>query len=407
MNSQPTSQQRQVLPRVESGPIPILNFEPARKGKPATHFADLTEAEREATMKELGLPAFRAKQLAQHYFSRLTTSPEEMSNIPASVKERLPEIFPELMVPIRELVADRGRTIKSVLRGFDGAIVETVLMEYPDRATLCISSQAGCGMACPFCATGQQGLTRNLSAAEILEQVRINMRMARDGRLAGGPRRLSNIVFMGMGEPLSNFKQVSIALRTMCAPEPHGFGISARHVTVSTVGMVPLIDKLADLGLPVTLAVSLHAPDDALRDDLIPANSRWKVGELLDAARRYFEKTGRRVSIEYALIKDMNDHEWRAQLLAEELKKRGGTGWVHVNPIPLNPTPGSIWTASEPHTQEVFVATLNNAGISTTLRDTRGSDIDGACGQLAADVKKKPTTASAVQRAPLSRRTHE
>ena len=164
--------------------------------------------------------------------------------------------------------------------------------------------------------------------------------------------------------------------------------MSARNVTVSTVGLVPAIDRLSQEGLPVTLAVSLHTPDDDLRDELIPINSRWKVGELLDAARRYFVATGRRVSIEYALIKDMNDQVWRAQLLADELNKRG-RGWAHVNPIPLNPTPGSIWTASTRRAQDAFVKTLRDNGISTTIRDTRGSDIDGACGQLATAVNNR------------------
>ena len=163
--------------------------------------------------------------------------------------------------------------------------------------------------------------------------------------------------------------------------------MSARNITVSTVGLVPAIKKLAGEGMPVTLAVSLHAPDDDLRDELIPINSRWKVGELLDAARAYFLATGRRVSIEYALIKDMNDQEWRAQLLADELNKRGH-GWVHVNPIPLNPTPGSIWTASTKHVQDAFVKRLRDNGIATSIRDTRGSDIDGACGQLATAVSE-------------------
>ena len=188
---------------------------------------------------------------------------------------------------------------------------------------------------------------------------------------------------MGMGEPLANYKAVIASVRRMVDPAPSGFGLSARNITVSTVGLVPAMRKLADEKIPVTLALSLHAPDDELRDELIPINSRWKVGEALDAARHYFEVTGRRVSIEYALIRDMNDHAWRAQLLADELIKRG-RGWVHVNPIPLNPTPGSIWTASDPGVEAEFVATLRDAGIPTTVRDTRGSDIDGACGQLAA-----------------------
>ena len=238
-------------------------------------------------------------------------------------------------------------------------------------------------MACPFCATGQLGLTRNLSTAEVIEQVRRAAVMCADGELAGGPRRLTNVVFMGMGEPLANLKTVLGAVRRMVAPPPEGLGMSARHITVSTVGLVPAIRKLTAEAIPVTLALSLHAPDDELRSELVPINTRWSVAEALDAARAYFEATGRRVSIEYALIKDMNDHAWRADLLAAELNKRG-TGWVHVNPIPLNPTPGSIWTASEQDVEDEFVARLRSAGIPTTVRDTRGSDIDGACGQLAA-----------------------
>jgi 23S rRNA (adenine2503-C2)-methyltransferase len=188
---------------------------------------------------------------------------------------------------------------------------------------------------------------------------------------------------MGMGEPLANYNRVMTAVRCMVAPQPNGLGMSARGITVSTVGLVPAMLKLADEKLAVTFALSLHAPDDELRDELIPVNSRWKVDEALDAARNYFEKTGRRVSIEYALIKDMNDHGWRADLLAKKLNDRG-KGWVHVNPIPLNPTPGSVWTASTAEVTREFVRRLEAAGIPTTLRDTRGKEIDGACGQLAA-----------------------
>jgi 23S rRNA (adenine2503-C2)-methyltransferase len=188
---------------------------------------------------------------------------------------------------------------------------------------------------------------------------------------------------MGMGEPLANYARVLRAIRTMIAPAPDGLGMSARGITVSTVGLAPAIGKLSEEGIPVTFALSLHAPDDELRDELIPVNSRWKVDEVLDAARAYFDATKRRVSIEYALIKDMNDHGWRADLLGDKLNARG-RGWVHVNPIPLNPTPGSIWTASEPDVQREFVRRLEAKGIPTTLRDTRGKEIDGACGQLAA-----------------------
>ncbi|WP_175955812.1 23S rRNA (adenine(2503)-C(2))-methyltransferase RlmN [Schaalia sp. Marseille-Q2122] len=367
---------------------PILSFTAKRRGKAPSHIADLTQAERRALVKDAGFPAFRADQLSRHYFEHYTADPALMSDIPASMHEAIRSTFmPELVTEVVAQRADGGLTIKHLWELYDGARVESVLMRYTERTTLCISSQAGCGMACPFCATGQMGLTRNLSTAEIIDQVRMAQKACEDGVLEGGPTRLSNIVFMGMGEPMANYRAVVNALHRLIDPSPEGFGMSARNVTVSTVGLVPAIDKLAAEGLPVTLAVSLHAPDDDLRDDLIPINSRWKVGELLDAARRYFVATGRRVSIEYALIKDMNDQPYRAQLLADELNKRG-KGWVHVNPIPLNPTPGSIWTASTRRAQDEFVAILRNNGISTTIRDTRGSDIDGACGQLATAVKE-------------------
>lgn len=364
----PRRRGRQVLPTDQppegaSSPDakPRLSFAvPVAKGKAPRHLADLDLAGRKQALKEAGLPASQRTALCD-------------------------ELLPDLLSQVRALKADQGKTIKYLWELFDGVRVESVLMRYKDRTTLCVSSEAGCGMACPFCATGQMGLTRNLTTAEIIEQVRQAAAASRDGELAGGPARLSNIVFMGMGEPMVNYKNLIPALHRLTQSAPEGFGISARNITVSTVGLVPLIKKLATEGMPVTLAVSLHAPDDELRDDLIPVNSRWKVGQLLDAAHEYFEATGRRVSIEYALIEDMNDHAWRAQLLADELNKRGH-GWAHVNPIPLNPTPGSIWTCSRPQVQQEFVNTLRRAGITTTVRDTRGSDIDGACGQLAAEV---------------------
>lgn len=361
---------------------PRLSFTPLRRGKAPRHLADLSLAERKAWAGELGVKPFRADQLSRHYFGHHMCALEKMTDIPASARDTLAQMLPPLVTRVLSQVADRGLTVKTLWELFDGARVESVLMRYPDRTTLCISSQAGCGMGCPFCATGQMGLTRNLSTAEIVDQVRFAAAQCEAGEIGNGPTRLSNIVFMGMGEPLANYRAVISAIRRFTAPVPDGFGMSARGITVSTVGLVPAIGRLAAEGFPVRLAVSLHAPDDALRDDLIPINSRWKVDELLDAARAYFEATGRRVSIEYALIKDMNDHQWRAKLLADKLNARG-RGWAHVNPIPLNPTPGSIWTASSPRAQDTFVDTLRNEGITTTIRDTRGSDIDGACGQLA------------------------
>jgi 23S rRNA (adenine2503-C2)-methyltransferase len=353
-----------------------------RRGKPPRHLADLSLAERMAAVAELGEKPFRGRQLSVHYFERLAEmTPENLTDLPAGSRAKIVDgLLPTLITPVRELTADRGATIKTVWRLFDGALVESVLMKYSDRATVCISSQAGCGMNCPFCATGQAGLTRNLSTAEIVEQVRVAAR-----RLREDGDRLSNVVFMGMGEALANYRSAVNAIRRLTDPAPEGLGLSARGVTMSTVGLVPAIDKLAVEGIPVTLALSLHAPDDELRDELVPVNTRWKVGEALDAARRYFEITGRRVSIEYALIRDINDHEWRADLLGRLLKQRG-KGWVHVNPIPLNPTPGSKWTASDPVVEQAFVERLRAHGIPTTVRDTRGREIDGACGQLAATV---------------------
>ncbi|WP_425957114.1 23S rRNA (adenine(2503)-C(2))-methyltransferase RlmN [Xylanimonas sp. McL0601] len=358
---------------------------PRRRGKPPRHFADLTAAERVASVEAMGEKAFRAKQLATHYFTHFTSDPEQMTDLPAATRAELATtLFPSLLRATRTLTADGGTTVKTLWHLFDEARVESVLMRYPHRSTLCVSSQAGCGMACPFCATGQLGLTRNLSTAEILEQVRAAMRSLAEGEIPGGPTRLNNLVFMGMGEPMANYKAVIEVVRTLVAEPPSGFGMSARNITVSTVGLVPAMRKLADEGIPVTLALSLHAPDDDLRSELVPINTRFGVDEALDAARAYFDATGRRVSIEYALIKDMNDHAWRADLLGKKLNARG-RGWVHVNPIPLNPTPGSIWTASERSVEDEFVARLRGHGIPTTIRDTRGSDIDGACGQLAAE----------------------
>nr|WP_243861156.1 23S rRNA (adenine(2503)-C(2))-methyltransferase RlmN [Cellulomonas uda] len=355
------------------------------RGKPPRHFVDLTPDERVAAVTALGEKPFRAKQLATHYFTHLTADADAMTDLPAASREKLVEdLFPPLLTKARTQTADGGTTVKTLWHLFDHAKVESVLMRYSNRTTLCISSQAGCGLACAFCATGQMGLTRNLSTAEIVEQVREAARSLQAGEVPGGPTRLSNVVFMGMGEPLANYKAIMATVRTLVAPAPEGLGLSARNVTVSTVGMVPAMRKLADEGIPVTLALSLHAPDDELRSELVPVNTRWDVDEALDAARHYFDVTGRRVSIEYALIRDVNDHAWRADLLGEKLNARG-KGWVHCNPIPLNPVPNSRWTASDPRVEQEFVARLRAHGIPTTIRDTRGSDIDGACGQLAAE----------------------
>ena len=353
---------------------------------PPRHLADLDLAGRRAAVTALGEKPFRADQLSRHYFARYTDSPADMTDLPAGIRASLADqLLPVLLTSERELACDNGATRKMLWRLHDGALVESVLMKYPDRVTVCVSSQAGCGMGCPFCATGQAGLTRNLSTAEIVAQVVAGERVVAAGGAAAPPTatsRVSNIVFMGMGEPLANYKNVIGAIRRLSDPVPAGLGISQRSLTVSTVGLVPAIRRLTAEGLTVRLAVSLHAPDDEARDELVPVNRRWKIAEVLDAAWDYAAASGRRVSIEYALIRDINDQPWRADLLGRLL----AANLVHVNLIPLNPTPGSKWTASRPGVQEEFVRRLSAHGVAVTVRDTRGREIDGACGQLAATV---------------------
>jgi 23S rRNA (adenine2503-C2)-methyltransferase len=387
----------------------LLVFAAPRRAKPPTHLADLDPAQRRAAVVDLGQPAFRATQLSTHYFTRLVDSAAVMTDVPAASRAALASaLMPTLLTQVREVSCDDGATRKTVWKLFDGTLVESVLMRYfgalsasrtelgeesdatttrgRDRVTICVSSQAGCGMNCPFCATGQAGLTRNLSAGEIVEQVVAGARAMARGEIPGGAGRISNVVFMGMGEPLANYNAVLCAVRRLTDPAPDGLGISQRGITVSTVGLVPAIDKLTAEGLNVTLAVSLHAPDDELRDTLVPINTRWKVAEVLDAAARYAAATKRRVSIEYALIRDINDQAWRADMLGRLLRERLGH-MVHVNLIPLNPTPGSIWTASRSKDEKAFVRALENQGVPVTVRDTRGREIDGACGQLATDTQ--------------------
>jgi 23S rRNA (adenine2503-C2)-methyltransferase len=364
-----------------------LVFEaPAVKKKTPLHLADLTIEERKARAEEFGVPAFRANQLAVHFFTHHNDDVQSFTDIPKELREKLGEAFlPKLLTLVRSVTCDGGKTRKDLWRLHDGVLVESVLMRYTDRTTVCISSQAGCGMQCPFCATGQAGLTRNLTAAEITAQVVMAAKICHAGEMPGGPTRLSNVVFMGMGEPMANYKAVMQSIRNITNPQPNGLGIGARSVTLSTVGLVSGIEKLIDEDIPVTLAISLHTPDDELRDTLVPINSRWKVKEVLAAADKYERKTGRRYSIEYALIRDINDQAWRADLLGRLLKNKN----AHVNLIPLNPTPGSKWTASRPEDERAFVELLESYGVPVTVRDTRGREIDGACGQLAASEATK------------------
>ena len=362
--------------------FPQIQLLAPKRGMPPKHFADLTKDERIAALKDLGLPKFRADQIARHYYGKFEADPLTMTDLPEHQRQTVKDaLFPTLLTPVRTVETDDGDTTKTLWRLHDGILLESVLMRYPGRATLCISSQAGCGMACPFCATGQGGLDRNLSTAEIVDQVRAAAAM-----MQAEGSRLSNVVFMGMGEPLANYNRVVAAVRQITQPAPDGFGISQRNVTVSTVGLAPQIRRLADEGLSCTLAVSLHTPDDELRDELVPMNNRFAVAEVLDAARYYADQTGRRVSIEYALIRDMNDQNFRADLLGKKLHAALGS-LVHVNVIPLNPTPGSKWDASPKARQDEFVRHVAAQGVPCTVRDTKGQEIAAACGQLAADEK--------------------
>jgi 23S rRNA (adenine2503-C2)-methyltransferase len=325
-------------------------------------------------------PAYRARQVSRWVYSRFVSRFEEMTDLPASLRDELAaahgRVRPE---PLALRTADDGDTVKAL---FD-ANYETVAMRYPDgRRTVCVSSQAGCGLGCTFCATGQMGLDRNLDPFEIVSQV-----------LWAGEtfeERPTNVVFMGMGEPLANYDAVLAAVRSI----HDDVGISARRIVVSTVGLVPQIRRLAGEDLPVTLALSLHAPDDETRSELVPVNRRWPIAECIDAAKAFRRAHGRRVSVEYALIADVNDHAWQAEALAKLLR---GTD-IHVNVIPLNPTPGfGVPASGRVH---AFAEEARRAGVNVTIRDTRGRQIDAACGQLASTIGRKAETMPVTPRRP-------
>jgi 23S rRNA (adenine2503-C2)-methyltransferase len=316
-----------------------------------------------------GEPAYRARQLHDGLFAQRRPL-AEVTNLSKSLRDRLETALPLVLDGEVVQTSSDGRTVKWLWRGARTAQVETVLMEYTERATVCVSSQAGCAMACTFCATGQAGFERHLDVAEIVEQV-LRAQQATT-------RRVTNVVFMGMGEPLANVDNVLDA----CMRLQRDVGISARHLTVSTVGVVPGMRRLTDFALPVTLAVSLHAPDDALRDELVPLNRRYPIAEVVEAAREYAARKGRRVTFEYACIAGVNDHPHQADALAGRLT--GFRGGAHVNLIPLNPTAGFAGHAADPARMKVFAERLTAHGIGATIRRNRGVDIDAACGQLRA-----------------------
>ena len=313
-------------------------------------------------------PAYRAQQVWEGLYRRALL-PEEMTELPLGLRRRLADQLPPALSERRRRASADGRTLKWLWGLADGAQVETVLMHYDRRTTVCVSSQAGCAMRCEFCATGQGGFARHLTSGEILEQVLAAAR-------AAAPRRVSHVVFMGMGEPLANYAAVWQAVERL----HDDVGISARRLTISTVGIVPGIDRLATAALPVNLAVSLHAANDALRDRLVPVNRRYPLALLAEACSRYVRATGRRLSFEWALIAGVNDGPSDADELAAYARPLA----AHVNLIPLNPTPGFGARGTGPDGVADFAARLGRLGITTTVRDTRGVEIDAACGQLAA-----------------------
>ncbi len=342
----------------------------------------MTLDELEGFAERLGEPRYRGRQIAHWLYQRGATSFSEMTDLSAALRARLAEeadVTP--LTPLTSVTADGGDTIKYLVQLSDDATIETVFMRYQDgRRSVCVSTQVGCGMGCTFCATGLAGLTRNLTAAEILDQVILVQRLTGE--------RVSNVVFMGMGEPLANYEATLRAVTLLNAP--YGLGIGMRHLTVSTVGLVPQIRRLASERLQLTLAVSLHAPIDALRSELVPVNRRWPVAELLDASRDYVRETGRRISFEYVLMETVNDTPELAATLGELLRARSegvtaaddGALPFHVNLIPWNPVYGLQYRRPGRDRVEAFVGELRARGVPATVRLERGVDIDAACGQL-------------------------
>jgi 23S rRNA (adenine2503-C2)-methyltransferase len=335
---------------------------------------NLYDATREQLAEVMaGEPAYRIQQMWTGLYEQFQ-SVDEITTLSAALRQKLNDSLPTSLVLVRESVSDKGDTIKFLWQLADGHHpIETVLMHYADRVTVCVSTQAGCAMACGFCATGQAGFNRHLTVGEIVEQVVSAARHAKKRK-----QRVANIVFMGMGEPLANEPAVWGAIERI-----HGdIGISARHITVSTVGVVPGIRTLSTRPLPVNLAVSLHAARDDLRNDLVPINKRYPISELMTACRDYLREKNRRISFEWALIAGVNDTARDASELAKLALSLKPT--AHVNLIPLNPTPGFATRGTDMAGVRRFADRLSDRGVNATVRRNRGTDIDAACGQLAA-----------------------
>ncbi len=342
-----------------------------------------SRGEVEALFEQWGEPRYRADQLWQGLYEQRRPL-HEITNLPAALRDRLDEMLPLALDARTEQSGDGGATRKWLFEAGDGAQVETVLMRYPDRATVCVSSQAGCAMGCTFCATGQAGFERHLDVGEIVEQVARAQHVlqpwddASETDDALGARRVGNVVFMGMGEPLANERAVREAVERL----HDDFAIGARHITVSTVGVAPAMRRMAEWPLPVTLAVSLHAPDDRLRDELVPLNRRHPLAEVLAAAREVTGSHGRRVTFEYVMLAGVNDALHQGDALGRLLAGPAYGLSAHVNLIPYNPTPGLDAEATDPQHLHEFAAAVERAGVTVTVRDNRGTDIDAACGQL-------------------------
>jgi 23S rRNA (adenine2503-C2)-methyltransferase len=343
---------------------------------------DFSLPELETLLADLGQPKFRARQVWEWIYKRYVADFDAMTNLPKPLREQLAaKVTLTPLQPVAEMVSLDADTLKTLFQLPDGQTIETVLMLYEERRTLCISSQAGCAMGCTFCATAQGGLARNLSAGEIVAQVLYFARYLADPAAlpetdVQRPTDVTNIVLMGMGEPMHNYKNVWTALRRLT--DADAFGLGARHITLSTVGLIPMIDRMADEGLQIGLAVSLHAPNDELRTSLVPVNKGYPIDDLLAAVRRYVEKTHRRVTFEYALMRGINDSPAIAQELAEKLQGL----LCHVNLIPLNPIPDSPYQPTSDAETERFAQILVAAGIPATVRLRRGIEINAGCGQL-------------------------